>query len=342
MENNIQILTEQDSVFEKYFSKFKDLETQYDEYTELLSSVEIMSDNKLFVHYQKLRKRLEPIIEKFKIFLKFADELDVAKELEKLEQDASLKAGLQNNIKEIEGKLLLIFEEVKKAYFETQTKEIQKVKIEITNKLDGTQFVEEFKNLILEFAKQNEFEYQIVSVTETQSTIFVEGENAFNLLRAVQGTIKKIQNTNESSILVVVLLNAEEEFDFKEEDVEIQISKSSGAGGQHINKTESAVKLIHIPTGITAECQDERSQSKNKEKAMIALKLKISQKIKENNEKYIKNQRNELKNSIFSDTPTLIFDYDRNRVSDNRTKQTYKIQEILNGNINLIASDLSI
>ena len=142
--------------------------------------------------------------------------------------------------------------------------------------------------------------------------------------------------------MVVVLLDSEKEIELREEDIAIEISKSSGAGGQHINKTESAVKLIHLPTGITAECQDERSQGKNKEKAMTALKEKILQKSKENRENNIKNQRNSLKTAIFADTPVLIFDFDRNRVVDNRTKKNYNLKEILAGNINNISSDLRV
>ena len=235
-----------------------------------------------------------------------------------------------------------LFENVKKIYFEQGTKEVQKTKIEISQKVGDNQLVCDIKNLIFEFVKLNEFEIEILNETDSQISLFVVGENSYEILKALNGTIRKIQNTNESTALIVVLLDGEKEIELREEDIAIEISKSSGAGGQHINKTESAVKLIHLPTGITAECQDERSQGKNKEKAMAALKEKILQKSKENREKNIKNQRNSLKTAIFADTPVLVFDFDRNKVVDNRTKKNYILKEILSGNINNISSDLRV
>ncbi len=331
-----------DSVNQKYYDLFVELEAEYDECLELLSSVEIMTDNKLFVHYQKKQKQLADVVLKFKEYKKLCEECELSKELADVESSETEKAELSKTYEELLKKAEDAFEELKQVYFEKGNKENQKSKIEISLKTGDSAFVTELKTLFENFADQNSFEVEVVSETETQISMFVSGENSFEKLKAFQGAIKKIQNTNETNVLVVVLLDGAKEIEIKEEDIVIEISKSSGAGGQHINKTESAVKLIHLPTGITAECQDERSQGKNKEKAMVALKEKILQKSKENNEKYIKNQRNSLKNAIFSDTPVLIFDYDRNKVSDNRTKKTYSLKEILGGNINLIASDLSV
>lgn len=331
-----------DSVNQKYYDLFVELEAEYDECLELLSSVEIMTDNKLFVYYQKKQKQFADVVLKFKGYKKLCEECELSKELAVVETSETEKAELSKTYEELLKKSEDAFEELKQVYFEQGKKEEQKAKIEISIKTGGNEFVAELKTLFENFAEQNGFEIEIVSETETQISMFVSGENSFEKLKTFQGAVKKIQNTSEALALVVVLLDGAKEIEIREEDILVEISKSSGAGGQHINKTESAVKLIHLPTGITAECQDERSQGKNKEKAMVALKEKILQKTKENNEKYIKNQRNSLKNAIFSDTPVLIFDYDRNKVTDNRTKKTYGLKEILSGNINLIASDLSV
>lgn len=93
------------------------------------------------------------------------------------------------------------------------------------------------------------------------------------------------------------------------------------------------MKIIHLPTGISAECQDERSQGKNKEKAMHALLEKITQKQQEKQQKNIKNQRNKLKNKIFSNTPEMVFDFDLNKVYVNKFKSEYKIKDVLAGNL---------
>ncbi len=331
-----------DSVNQKYYDKFEKLEAEYDEYFELLSSVEIMSDNKLFEYYRKKKAGLENLICEFKKYKQLLEEISLSKELAEAENDDAQKQEYINASIGLESQADCVFENVKQIYFEGGTKEVQKTKVEISLKIGDNQFVKELETLILNFAENNGFKLEVLAESETQVSLVVTGENSFENLKALSGTIRKIQNTNEASALVVVLLDGEKEIEIKEEDIAIEISKSSGAGGQHINKTESAVKLIHLPTGITAECQDERSQGKNKEKAMAALKEKIMQKSKENREKNINNQRNSLKTAIFADTPVLILDYDRNRVVDNRTKKNYPLKEILAGNINNISSDLRV
>ena len=331
-----------DSVNQKYYDKFCELEAEYDEYFELLCSVEIMSDNKLFEHYRRQKAKLEKVVGEFKKYKSLIEEKELSKELAETETNETQKQTYLAAAEEFEFQADELFENVKMIYFDEGSKEVQKTKIEISQKIGDNQFVQELKQLVSNFAETNGFEIQISSESESQISLFVVGENSFEVLKSIGGTIRKIENTNELAALVVVLLDGEKEIELREEDIAIEISKSSGAGGQHINKTESAVKLIHLPTGITAECQDERSQGKNKEKAMAALKEKILQKSKENREKNIKNQRNSLKTAIFADTPVLIFDFDRNRVVDNRTKKNYGLKEILSGNLNIISSDLRV
>ena len=111
---------------------------------------------------------------------------------------------------------------------------------------------------------------------------------------------------------------------------------------EHINKTESAVKLLHVPTGLTVECQDERSQTKNKERAMSLLKEKISQYYLKNNENYIKNQRNTIKNAIFSNTSSVVFDFDKHKVFVANLKKDYDLNAIVGGNLKLISNDMRV
>lgn len=331
-----------DNVNAKYLEKFEQLEHDYDEYSEFLCSVEIMTDNKLFEHYRKEQGKIEKVVSAFKEYKKTKEELELAKELVLVETNSNELEKLQQSVNILSNKVEDLFKNAKSIYFEQGKVQKQRVKIEISYKSGEKEFISDIKNFIENISEYNNFKLELNNETDSQISFFVSGENTFEIIKSIGGVIRKIQKTNESSALIVVLLESESEIEFKESDVEIQISKSSGAGGQHINKTESAVKLIHLPTGITAECQDERSQGKNKEKAMVALKEKILQKSKENQEKYIKNQRNSLKNAIFSDTPVLIFDYDRNKIIDNRTKKNYTLKDVLSGNINNIASDLKI
>ena len=331
-----------DQINQKYLEKFEELEHEFDECEELLASVEIMTDNKLFQHYRIKQKKLGSIVLLFKKYKELCDEQLIAVELAESATIAEEKTDLQKKAQELEVLKEKVFEDAKQAYMESGSKTNQKVKIEISIKQGDNLFVDDIKQMFQKYADCQNFEYQDILKSETSSTIQIEGQNVFEDLKCFSGTIRKIFESKESTALVVVLESAEEEIEIDEKDIVIEISKSSGAGGQHINKTESAVKLIHLPTGISAECQDERSQGKNKEKAMIALKEKISQKISENNKKYIKNQRNMLKNAIFSDTPILIFDFDKNKVIDNRTKKNYDLKDIYFGDLKIISRDMSI
>lgn len=331
-----------DSVNQKYYDKFSGVENEYDEYFELLNSVEIMSDNKLFEHYRKKLEKIESVALLFKEYKQIVEEINLAIELANDETDDIQKQNYLTISQNLKTKADAVFEKAKADYSSKAKQKFEKAKVEISFKLGDNLIVQDLKNLVENFASANDLEIEVISETKSQISLFVAGDNAFENLKALNGKICKIKDGNESSALVVVLQNGETEIEINEEDIKIEISKSSGAGGQHINKTESAVKLIHIPTGITAECQDERSQGKNKAKAMTALKEKILQKTKENNEKYIKNQRNSLKTAIFSNTPVLIIDCDKNKVTDNRTKKTYKLKEILEGNIEIISRDLKV
>ena len=167
----------------------------------------------------------------------------------------------------------------------------------------------------------------------------IKGKSVYALLKIFSGKAKKVLRGVETFANIVVLKTEEVETDIREEDLIIQTSRSGGAGGQHINKTESAVKIIHVPTGLFAECQDERSQGKNKEKAMQALQKKIEQRVLENQQKNIKNQRKEIRNKLFSATAELVIDFDANKVLLNSNKSEYKLKEIISGNLDLIINN---
>ena len=154
------------------------------------------------------------------------------------------------------------------------------------------------------------------------------GFGIYNKLSKICGKIKKIDRGVETEIVVAVLKKNNDEIVIDENDLQIQTSKSSGAGGQHINKTESAVKVTHIPTGISAECQDERSQTKNKEKAIARLYEKIAQSNLKKAQKNEEKQRKEIKNKIFASTPAIIFDFDANKVFVSETKKYYSLKYI--------------
>jgi peptide chain release factor 1 len=255
-----------------------------------------------------------------------------------LESDEFVKAQLAQNVAENKQQMQDLFEQLKNIYAESKDKQNQKVKVEI-NSPEKTDFVYE---IIKAYAENNSAKIEIQKQTEKSLICYVFGEDIFDELSVLCGNVKVVENTREFDATVVVLDEKIFSAEIDEADIEMKTSKSSGAGGQHINKTESAVKLLHVPTGITVECQDERSQTKNKERAMSLLKEKISQYYLKNNENYIKNQRNTIKNAIFSDTASVIFDLDKHKVIVPKLKKEYDIASVLDGNLKPISNDMSV
>ena len=313
----------------RFYEILEGLERDADEINQLISAVEIMSDHKLYNHYLKKLKKTEKIVNKFKEYKKNESDLLALNELIACQHDPSLELEI-NHLREVQE---LLFNEIKFIYAENQKKEQEIAIVEIDSKEDEL-FVGQLKEMIKNFSESKSFEFSI-----DDGKISLRGEGSFESLSVLSGKVKKIERGVESFATIVVLKSDNQEIEIKEEDLEIQTSRSGGAGGQHINKTESAVKIIHLPTGVSAECQDERSQTKNKEKAMRALIEKITQKQQEKEQKNIKNQRSGLKNKIFGSTPEIVFDYDLNRVIFTASKDEYKLKDILKGDLDLIINN---
>ena len=320
--------------------KFEKVLQEYTELEDFLCSVEIMSDNKLFEFYRRKKSKLEPLANAVKDLSAANEELAVAKELLSLEENVDEKMALKQKVEELEEIKEQKLEQAKQVFESQNTFGEQTAKIEISYK-SGENILEFLSGVFEKFADEKFAHFEVIKKETESIWIVISGEGVFENLKHFSGLVKKTESGKESIALCVVLNDNKCEIEFDEKDVEVQTSRSGGAGGQHINKTESAVRLVHTPTGIVAECQDERSQFKNKEKAMQALKQKILQKQTENNEKYIKNQRNELKNAIFSNSIVLEFDFDKNEVCHIKTKVHFKLKEILEGNLSKIVREIN-
>ena len=324
----------------KIIDELNSLESKYDEYVYLLESVEVMSDNKLFVDFLKKKKAIEEIVLKYKKYKQLLDDSKTLFELLQTEKNENEKQGLiveKENIDIECEKLLSVIKAMLKGNLEAK---LQKVKIEVSAKPNNLEIVSELKNLFVKYMESKNA--QIINIKQNGELGFVmqlQGENIFNGFENLSGNYKFVKLGEVANAVVVILEELISSDEVLEDDIEVQTTRSSGAGGQHINKTESAVRLVHIPTGVAVECQDERSQLKNKVRAFENLKDKIRKINEENNEKYIKNQRNAIKNAIFSDTPEVVFDFDKNCVQVKFNKKTYKLADVLE-NFSVIINDL--
>ncbi len=321
------------NVNNRFLGTIEEIEREFDELSELVLSVEIMSDHKLYNFYLSKLKAIEDIARKIKELKRCEIDRDIMLELKEQGEE-----GLTDEIEELSRTYETLSNEIKEMLANKKQKENEKISIEINSKED-TEFCDMLADLFEGYAKDKNFNIERQKQSDGDIALTIQGDGVYDEFKIFAGKAKKILKGVETNCLIVVLKEDLQEIEIDEKDLLIQTSKSSGAGGQHINKTESAVKITHIPTGIFAECQDERSQTKNKEKAMAALIKKINQKQEEKAKNSEKAQRNELKGKIFASTPAVIFDYDTNKVTLTSNKTEYKLKEILSGELGLIIND---
>lgn len=315
----------------KFCEIFDKIESEFDEINQIVCHVEIMSDHKLYSHYLAKMKKLETIAGKNKQYKKLIEDINELKTMDG-------GGELNSEIIELNEQAEKLLSEMKQTYHDSKTKENEQAILEINSKEDN-EFVGLLFEIFEKYSNDNNYVFECIEKKDDSAKIKIKGESVYENLSCFSGKIKKIFRGVETFAIIVVLKTEEESFELMEDDLIIQTSKSSGAGGQHINKTESAVKIIHVPTGIFAECQDERSQLKNKERAMEILKKKITQKLAEKSEKDIKNQRKEQNNVIFGSSPTVTFDFDTNKFILNKEKLECKLNKILDGDLDLIINN---
>ena len=208
------------------------------------------------------------------------------------------------------------------------------------------------------YAASNGWSIEVMNANETELggykeiTFSVSGEGAYSRLKYESGVhrVQRVPETESqgrvhtSTVTVAVLPEADEvELDLNEEkDLKIDVFRSSGAGGQHINKTSSAIRITHLPTGMVVECQDERSQFKNKEKALKVLRSRLlDQKVQAQNKEIADNRRSQVGTGDRSER-IRTYNYPEGRISDHRIGLTiYRLEQVLNGALDEIIDALA-
>lgn len=336
--NKIWYSKSMDEVDKQVIEKLNKLEEAYDEFSLLLEASEIITDNKLFIYYSAEKKKIESVAKEFKLYKGILKEIEENEELKCIEKDSSLKAKLlqENQVLTEQAKAKL--NSIKIMLANGDSFNDQKAIIEISNK-NGSEKVQEIIKSLELYASKNNIELKKEDLSTERINLYFSGLEIYEKLKAFSGKIKIVYRGNVSFASFAILNEDYEIISLRDEDIEVQTLKAGGAGGQHINKTESAIRVKHIPTGITAECEDERSQTANKAKAIENLKRKIMQKNQQSRDKNLNLQRKNLKNAVFSDTPSIIFDYDKNLVINCKNKKEYKLNSILNGELSLLFSE---
>ncbi|MGN0607050.1 MAG: peptide chain release factor 1 [Oscillospiraceae bacterium] len=343
------------------FEKLKFTEQRYEEINEKLSDVNVVNDNKLYTQLMREHKTLTPIVEKFREYKKAEENFNEAKELlDGGNLDKDFKEMLQMEYDESKELMDSITEELKILLLPKDPNDDKNVIIEIRGGAGGEEaslFANSLYRMYTMYAEAKRWKIDVLNSNPTELGGFkeisfsVEGEGAYSRFKYESGVhrVQRVPETESqgrvhtSTVTVAVLVEADEvELEINPTDLKIDVFRASGAGGQHINKTESAVRITHLPTGTVVECQDERSQHKNKDKAMKILRSRLYEALQQEQNDKIASERKMQVGSGDRSERIRTYNYPQGRLTDHRIGLTlYRLEDILNGNLDEVFDALA-
>lgn len=335
--------------------------SKYEELTSLISKPEIIADNKEWTKLVKEHSSLEPVVDAYRRLLKIDKELAGLKEMISSEEDKELKelaleeeAAKREEREKTENELKILLLPV-------DPNDEKNAIIEIRAGAGGDEaalFAAELMRMYKMYAEKKHWRVEDVDINETElggvkeAVFSLTGDSIFSRLKFESGVhrVQRVPDTESqgrihtSTVTVAVLPEVEDVVvEINEKDLKIDTYRSGGAGGQHVNKTESAIRITHLPTGIVVQCQDERSQIKNREKAMRVLKSKLYDKMQEDADKeYSAARRSQVGTGDRSER-IRTYNFPQGRVTDHRINLTlYSLENFMNGDIDEMLDALRI
>ena len=332
--------------------KLKALEDKYVELCARTEQPDFYADPKKAAAYLREQKELEPVVNAYRAYCRANQDMADALELMSGQTDADLKALCQEEFADAKKRGESLEQELKLLLLPQDPNDSKSVIMEIRGGVGGEEsalFAHSLFRMYNLYAAARGWSVELLNYSETElggikeADFEIRGTGAFSRLKFESGVhrVQRVPETESggrvhtSTATVAVLPEMEEaEVDLRPEDIEMQVYRSSGAGGQHINKTSSAVRLIHKPTGIVVSCQEERSQFQNREKCMMMLSSKLYQMEQERIESAYSGQRRSQVGSGMRNEKIRTYNFPQSRVTDHRIGLTlYKIDSIMNGNL---------
>lgn len=335
--------------------------TIIEEYTSLsdkLSDPNVINNQEEFKRISVRHSKLTPVYEKAVEYEKLSQDITDAKELLEIEEDADMKEFYTSEINQNEEKLEALTEEITDLLNPANEDDDRNAIVEIRAGTGGEEaalFASDLYRMYLRYAEANGWKIETLSTNQTgnggyKEIIFqLSGDNAYGELKFESGVhrVQRVPATESSgrihtsAVSVVVLPEVDDvEVDIKDEDLRIDVYRSSGPGGQSVNTTDSAVRITHIPTGIVVSCQDEKSQHKNKARALSVLKSRLYEMEREKQAEEESEMRQSSIKGGDRSAKIRTYNYPQSRVTDHRIKISWhNLTDILNGDLKTIIEE---
>ena len=342
------------------FEKLEELAKKYEELTNLISDPKVISDQESWRKYMKEQSAMKDVVEKYKEYKLVKKNMNDAKEMI---NDPDMKDIAEEEYYSSKEKLQSLEDELKILLLPRDENDDSNVIMEIRAGAGGEEaalFAYNLYRMYTMYAELMRWQVEVIDINETgigglkEVSFMIKGKGAYSKLKFESG-VHRVQRVPEteasgrihtSTVTVAVLPEVEDvEIEINPADIKMDVYRASGAGGQHVNKTSSAVRLTHIPTGIVVACQNERSQFQNKDVAMKMLKAKLYEIEQEKKNKELTTTRRLQVGSGARSEKIRTYNYPQSRVTDHRINYTiYQLESFLNGNIEemieaLIAAD---
>lgn len=331
------------------FDKLEELEKKYNELTEKISDATVIANQDEWKKYMKEHSQMKEVVEKYIEYKKTNKSMNEAKELM---HELEMKEIAEIEYLECKDKLVEIEDELKILLLPKDQNDDNNVIIEIRGGAGGEEaalFAYNLYRMYTMYADLKRWQVELLDMNETgiggikEVSFMIKGKGAYSKLKFESG-VHRVQRVPEteasgrihtSTVTVAVLPEVDDvEVEIKSDDLRIDTYRASGAGGQHVNKTESAIRITHLPTGFVVSCQTERSQLQNRETAMKMLRSKLYEYMEEQKNKELASTRKLQVGTGDRSEKIRTYNYPQGRVTDHRINYTmYQLENFMNGNL---------
>lgn len=332
---------------------------RFEEISALLSDPETIADQVKFRDLSKEYAQLEPVTKAYLAFVQAEKSIQDAEELMK-EGDPDLAEMAKEELKQAQQQVETLDKDLKILMLPKDPNDEKNIYLEVRAGTGGDEaaiFAGDLFRMYSRYAETKKWQVEIISQSDSEQGGFKEiiaricGDKVYSRLKFESGAhrVQRVPETESqgrihtSACTVAIMAEAEaiDEFDINAADLRIDTYRASGAGGQHVNKTDSAVRITHLPTGVVVECQDERSQHKNKARAMGLLQARLLQAEQEKQQKQQASERKSLVGSGDRSERIRTYNFPQGRVTDHRINLTlYKLDEFMQGNLDIVIAPL--